>query len=106
MADALLVDPLGQPVELLEDTWVRHIVVGHPELASLRRWAERAITAPVAVTESANQATHPTGVQYYGACGRPGLYLMVATEEVIGGRRLVKTAHLVKRLGAGRQLWP
>ncbi|MBI5832883.1 MAG: hypothetical protein HZB16_11335 [Armatimonadetes bacterium] len=108
-ARTTLVDPQGRCVTLADDTWARQFLVGHPELARYRAWVEAAITAPAVVTESANRTAHPTGVQYYGPCGRAGLLIMVATEEVrdaAGAKRIVKTAHLVKRVGNGSQLWP
>ncbi len=109
MSDAVLTDPQGRRVELADDTWARHITVVHRELSGHRAVVEAAIETPIAICESGNRATHPTGIQYFGHCDRDGLYIMVATEEVTdtaGTRRIVKTAHFVKRLGIGSKLWP
>lgn len=109
MPKVVLVDPQGRQVELYEATWQRHVLVADPELAGERAAAEAAITAPVAICRSANPAKHPTGLQYYGRCDRPGLWILVATAEVAdrsGTHRIMKTVHSVKRPGSGRNLWP
>lgn len=109
MAVRWLSDPQGRRVMLLDRTWEKHILRLHPELCDQRRTVEEAITQPMEVRRSADTKDHPSGIQYYGRCAAPSLYLMVATEEVRWrGQtlRMVKTACFVRKIGRGTALWP
>lgn len=99
MSDYTVQDPLGNRVTLSDDTWRRHITVGHPEMGRYRAPVEQAMSAPLEVRASASDAAC---VVYMGTL--PGRALLVA---VVADVRLgiVKTAYPCKSPPKGAILW-
>jgi hypothetical protein len=81
---AVVVDPAGRRVELLDDRW-KHIVARHPEMEALRDAVLRAVTAP---TEQL--AGRRPGEQwfYLGDVG-PSRWLKVVVNFDAGAGRII-----------------
>lgn len=90
MADAFITDPLGRRIVLLDEGWIKHITVRHPEVAPHRAAVENAIRRPAEIRFSA--ADHDARL-YYGPGPRSGL-MIVAVANVKRG--YVKTAHFTR----------
>ena len=94
MPDSSLIDPLGRTIRLHQNTWSIHIVPGHPELANHRHLVESAIVNPLIITHSRSDLACRL---YHGPGPRPEVTITVVVDVV---RRLVKTAHLVRKVSA------
>ena len=91
MADTVLIDPLGRRVVLHDFTWVRHILIRHPEMRPHRHLAEEAVRNPLAIRCSRVDADCRT---YYGRGPRAGIMVAVIANVKAG---FVKTAFLTTR---------
>ena len=103
MADFATTDPLGNHIVLHDHTWDWHIIraVNHPELAPHRADVEAALSKPECIVESTQDSRCRL---YFGpVTGRPGLRVQVVADYVRG---FVKTAHFVKQVKGGVQVWP
>jgi hypothetical protein len=99
MADASLTDPLGRTVVLHDHTWYGHVLKRHPDVRMLRRFAEQAVTAPVAISFSKSEVDCRL---YFGSTPASGIMVAVVADVAIG---VVKTAYRVVRV-TGTQEWP
>lgn len=100
MADHAAMDPLGRRITLHERTWLGHILPGHPEMAGLREGVMATISQPEMVRMSRSDANVRL---YFGPGPRPTVKILVAVDVE---QRLVKTAHLCKRISGGDIEWP
>lgn len=99
MGDSTWTDPLGRKITLHENTWTRHILRGHPDVARYRKQAGSTIASPNAITISASD---PDCRLYYGRPVRKNVRIVVVA-NVVGG--FVKTAYLSKKPPGGSIEW-
>ena len=102
-------DPLGFEITLHLDTWEKHILVGHPEMAELLDLVKKTIVEPEVIQQSPRQ---PTTHYYYRLAGRRVLrqddlfVIVVASRDDESKTGFIKTAHLVDKLREGGNiLW-
>ncbi len=109
MADARLVDPLGDEVVLYDRTWYGHIIKRRAEMRRYRAAVEDIVRAPVVVLRRETTAGGPRGRVYLGRCPDRNLLIKVCVEEITIAEEtelIVKTAYLCRTTGPGEQLWP
>jgi len=99
MADTILIDPLGRQIVLHDRTWDGHIAQAHPEVATYRDLAERAVRQPDEIRIS---NSNPDCRIYYGHGPRQSVIIMVVANIV---ECVVKTAHLARKVTGGAQEW-
>ena len=99
MADTTLKDPLGRDIVLHDRTWHGHIVKGHPDLGGHHDLVERTVQSPDEIRHS--RADENCRI-YFGPGPRPGVIIMVVADVVA---RVVKTAHLAKKVTGGAMEW-
>jgi hypothetical protein len=103
-------DPEGFEISLLSETWDRHIVTGHPEMARRLEQVKAAIVEPELIQEEEGRSD---SVYYYRLAGEAfyrsrDVYVIVVVRRDPARRTgVVKTAHLVKdlRKKGGRVIW-
>lgn len=92
MPDTPLSDPLGRSIVLNDHTWFGHIVKRHPDMRSLRNFAESAVTSPLRICFSTSD---PNCRMYFGSTSKPGI-MVVVVGDVVGG--YVLTAYRTSRI--------
>jgi hypothetical protein len=99
MADTTLTDPLGRDIVLHDRTWYNHIVRGHPEMTNQRGRVEATVGSPDEIRQSTSDSDCRL---YYGPGPRPAVKMMVVVDIAL---RVVKTAHLAKKVTGGAVEW-
>ena len=98
----------GVQVRLEESTWYRHVLQGHPNMATHLEDAKRALTDPCAVLSSKH---YPDRLLYHYALPlRGGLYVRVVVRmrqdrdgAVVAG--IVMTSFVTDTIGGGEVEW-
>jgi hypothetical protein len=99
MGDSELLDPLGRLITLHDRTWSGHILKGHPEVKNFRALVEQTIRNS---DEIRFRRSDPNCRLYYGPGPDPA-HRMLVVADIAG--RLVKTAHLARRISGGPMEW-
>ena len=99
MADTTLKGPLGRDIVLHDRTWHGHIVKGHPDMDRHKDLVEHTVQSPDEIRQS--RADENCRI-YFGPGPRPGVIIMVVADVVA---RVVKTAHLAKKVTGGAMEW-
>lgn len=99
MADTTLTDPLGRHIVLHDRTWYGHIVKGHPDVGGHYDLVKQTVQSP----DEIRQSRAGTDCRIcFGPGPRSGVMIMVVADVAA---RVVKTAHLAKKVTGGALEW-
>lgn len=95
-----VIDPLGNEIKLLKETFEKHIIIRHPEMENHIQAIERAIKHPLYI---GNGIKSKDSIMYLSAFPNPNTpYIIVAVKKIKASNKIILTAFSAKNLGLNK----
>ena len=95
-----VIDPLGNEINLLKETFEKHIIIRHPEMKSHIQDIERAIKHPLYIGSGAKSKNSIIYLSFFPNPNTP--YIIVAVKKIKKTNKIILTAFSAKNLGLNK----
>ncbi len=94
------IDPLGNEIKLLKETFEKHIVIRHPEMKSHIQDIKRAVKCPLYIGSGVKSKD---SIIYLSVFPNPNTpYIIVAVKRIKKTNKIILTAFSAKNLGLNK----
>ncbi|MCK5320617.1 hypothetical protein KAJ61_04465 [Candidatus Parcubacteria bacterium] len=94
------IDPLGNEIKLLKETFEKHIVIRHPEMKSRIQDIKRAVKRPLYIGSGVKSKN---SIIYLSVFPNPNTpYIIVAAKRIKKTNKIILTAFSAKNLGLNK----
>lgn len=93
------IDPLGNEIKLLKETFEKHIIIRHPEMKNHIQDIERAIKHPLYI---GNGIKSKDSIMYLAVFHNPNTPYIIAAVRKIKFNKIILTAFSAKNLGLNK----